>query len=80
MYRGDYFLVLESDRPERFQTPEELRDLLRDILARRPEVAPREVERFISTEEKALHLRDNYCDLDLGEGGYLQWYSVRLEK
>jgi hypothetical protein len=80
MYQGDYFLVLESDRPEQFQTPDELRDKLKALLASRPDLDSRELAKCSSLEEKAIHLRDNYCELDIGEGEFLQWYVVRLEK
>jgi hypothetical protein len=80
MYQGDYFLVLESDRPEQFQTPDELRDKLKALLTSRPDLDSRELAQFSSLEEKAIHLRDNYCELDIGEGEFLQWYVVRLEK
>jgi len=43
-------------------------------------ICPRQLAKFSSFEEKSLYLRDNYCELDLGEEGYLQWYLVRLEK
>ncbi|MDJ0566026.1 MAG: chlororespiratory reduction protein 7, partial [Microcystis sp. M49629_WE12] len=43
-------------------------------------ICPRQLAKFSSFEEKSLYLRDNYCELDLGEEGYLQWYVVRLEK
>ncbi len=33
MYQGDYFLVLEADQPEQFQTPDQLRDKLKDLMA-----------------------------------------------
>jgi hypothetical protein len=80
MYQGDYFLVLETDHPEQFQTPEELRSKLQKILASQPDISPRALDKFPTPEEKAIHLRDNYCELDVGNGGYLQWYVVRLEK
>jgi hypothetical protein len=80
MYQGDYFLVLEADQPEQFQTPDQLRDKLKDLITTKPEICPRQLAKFSSFEEKALYLRDNYCELDLGEEGYLQWYLVRLEK
>ncbi|MEG3439120.1 chlororespiratory reduction protein 7 [Pannus brasiliensis CCIBt3594] len=80
MYQGDYFVVLETDRDEQFHTPDELRDKLKALLESRPDIRVRELERFSSPEEKAVHLRDNYCELDVGEGEYLQWYVVRLEK
>jgi hypothetical protein len=80
MYQGDYFLVLEADQPEQFQTPDELYDKLRDLITTKPDICPRQLAKFSSLEEKAIYLRDNYCELDVGDGGYLQWYVVRLEK
>jgi Protein CHLORORESPIRATORY REDUCTION 7 len=80
MYQGDYFLVLEADQPEQFQTPDELRDKLKNLIETKPEICARQLAKFSSLEEKAIYLRDNYCELDVGDGGYLQWYVVRLEK
>ncbi|MGF1485554.1 MAG: chlororespiratory reduction protein 7 [Prochloraceae cyanobacterium] len=81
MYQEDYFVVLESDKPEVFLTPEELLEKLKVILQEKPEEEiPAQIKKFSSIEQRATHLRDNYCDLDVGEGNYLQWYVVRLEK
>jgi len=38
MYQGDYFLVLEADQPEQFQTPDQLRDKLKDLISAKPEI------------------------------------------
>lgn len=80
MYREDGFVVLESDRPEQFMTAEELQQKLKGILLSQDIDLPRELEKFDSVDEQAQHLRDNYFELDVGEGKYLQWYVVRLEK
>ena len=81
MYREDYFVVLEPDKPEAFLTPEELLEKLKVILQETPEAEiPAQIKKFNSLEQRATHLRDNYCDLDVGAGNYLQWYVVRLEK
>ena len=81
MYQEEYFVVLESDKPEVFLTPEELLEKLKAILQQQPEEdIPTQIKKFSSIEERAKHLRDNYSDLDVGEGNYLQWYVVRLEK
>jgi hypothetical protein len=80
MYQEDAYIVLESDRGEEFMTAEELRTKLQACL-QSPEIdIPRELTKFESTEEQAQHLLDNYFELDIGEGKYLQWYVVRLEK
>jgi hypothetical protein len=31
-------------------------------------------------QQDKIYLRDNFCELDIGKNGYLQWYVVRLEK
>ena len=80
MYQEDGFVVLESDRPEQFLTPRELREKLKGILLSQQDNLPRELEKFTSIEEQAQHLMDNYYELDVGTGQYLQWYVVRLEK
>ena len=80
MYQEDGFVVLESDRSEEFFTAEELLGKLKEILLSLPGDLPRELQKFASVEEQAKHLRDNFCELDIGPGKYLQWYVVRLEK
>ncbi len=81
MYQEDCFVVLETDQPEQFLTPEELLEKLKGILQIQDEEdLPRELQKFTLLEEQAQHLRDNYCELDVGLGQYLQWYVVRLEK
>ncbi len=80
MYQEDAYVVLESDREEEFFTPEELVTKLKGILEKEPEEIPRELLKFNSTEAQAKHLMENYCEFDVGEGKYLQWYAVRLEK
>ncbi len=74
------FVVLETDQEEQFFTPEELFDKLKIILQNYPKEVPRELQKFSNLEEQATYLRDNFCELDIGENGYLQWYVVRLEK
>jgi hypothetical protein len=80
MYQEDMFVVLETDQEEQFLTPEELFDKLKIVLQNYPEELPRELQKFSNLEEKATYLRDNFCELDIGKNGYLQWYVVRLEK
>ena len=80
MYQEDAFVVLETDRPEQFMTPQELQQKLEVILSSGDVDIPRELEKFASTEEQARHLMENYFELDVGTGKYLQWYVVRLEK
>ena len=79
MYQEDGFVVLESDQPEQFLSVQELLEKLKSILQSRSDL-PRELQKFNSVEEQAHYLMENYCELDVGPGDYLQWYVVRLEK
>ena len=72
--------MLESDQPEQFLTAAELLAKLRQILQSRPDAVPRELQKFTTVAEQAQDLMENFCDLDVGSGKYLQWYVVRLEK
>lgn len=80
MYQEDGYVVLESDREEEFMSALELKTKLQMLLQSETIDIPRELAKFNSTEEQAQHLLDNYFELDIGEGKYLQWYVVRLEK
>ena len=80
MYQEDAFVVLETDRPEQFMTPQELQQKLKEILLFGEIDIPRELDKFDSVDEQAQHLMENYFELDVGAGKYLQWYVVRLEK
>lgn len=80
MYREDAYVVLESDRPEQLMTPEGLLEKLTEILRSRQDNLPRELQKFTDVEEQARYLMENYCELDMEAGKYLQWYVVRLEK
>jgi hypothetical protein len=80
MYQEEMFVLLETDQEEQFLTPEELFDKLKIVLQNHPEELPRELQKLSNLEEKATYLRDNFCELDIGKNGYLQWYVVRLEK
>lgn len=80
MYQEDCFVVLEPDQPEQFLTHEELLEKLKQVLQTRQDDLPRELQKFTSLEEQASYLMNNYCELDLEPGQYLQWYVTRLEK
>ncbi len=80
MYQEDAFVVLETDQPEQFMTPPELQQKLKDILLSGEIEIPRELAKFDSVDKQAEHLMENYFELDIGTGKYLQWYVVRLEK
>lgn len=80
MYQEDGYVVLEYNQPEQLMTKEELSTKLQQLLKDSPENFPSELTQFTSLEEKTQYLLDNYCELDLGEGKYLQWYVTRWEK
>lgn len=80
MYQEDGFVVLETDQPEQFLTSPELQQKLQSILSSGKIELPRELAQFTSVEKQAQHLMENYFELDVGTGKYLQWYVVRLEK
>ena len=80
MYQEDAYVVLESDKEEEFMSAADLKNKLQTFLQSEGVDIPRELEKFDTTEEQAQHLLNNYFELDIGEGKYLQWYVVRLEK
>lgn len=80
MYQEDIFVVLEPNQPEQFLTPPELLEKLKQLLSRRQQDLPRELQKFTSIEAQAQHLLDTSCEFDVEPGQYLQWYAVRLEK
>jgi hypothetical protein len=80
MYCEDAFVLLETDLPEQFLSPEELLEKLKEVLRSYQEDLPQELSQLSHLEERAKYLRDNFCELDVGAGKYLQWYAVRLEK
>ena len=80
MYQQDGYVVLETGQPEQLMTEEELLAKLKQVLTLLGEDLPSDVQKITSLESQAKYLLDNYCELDVGEGGYLQWYVVRWEK
>lgn len=79
-YQNDYFVVLEADQAEQILSAEELTTKLTQVLQEHQPNLPKTVTALGARAEQALHLRDNYCELDLEAGHYLQWYAIRLEK
>ncbi len=79
MYQQDGYVVLETNKPEELLTESELLDKLQKIINSRSEI-PEDVAKFASKEEQAKYLLDNYCEFNVDENNYLQWYVVRWEK
>ena len=80
MFQEDAYVVLETNQPEQFLTPAELREKIKGILAAVPQDFPPDLQKFSDLEEQAQYLMETFCELDVGPGEYLQWYVVRLEK
>lgn len=80
LFQEDAFVVLETNQPEVFLTPEELLQKLIDILCQRQDDLPHELKAFDQVADQARHLMETTCELDVGATQYLQWYAVRLEK
>jgi hypothetical protein len=80
MYQEDAYVLLESGQPEQLLTAEELLARLVQLLSTYRGPLPRDLQRRESLDERARHLRDTYCEFDVGPDRFLQWYVVRLEK
>lgn len=80
MYAETMFTVLEDNTPEIFLTPAEMTAKLQTVLADYALPLPNTLSKFSTLAAKAEYLRDNYCELEQEDGGFLQWYAVRLEK
>jgi Protein CHLORORESPIRATORY REDUCTION 7 len=81
MFQENEYVVLSSDQPEEIITAAEMLVKLSETLLNHGEIDfPADVLAKSSTAARAAYLLDNYCELDLGEGRYIQWYAVRLEK
>jgi len=79
MYQEDGYVVLETNQPEQLLTQEELLAKLEQILANCDDL-PSDMMNIPSLSAKAQYLLDNYCEFNLDDDNYLQWYVVRWEK
>ncbi|MEN9207462.1 MAG: chlororespiratory reduction protein 7 [Gloeomargarita sp. GMQP_bins_120] len=79
LYEGDHYVVLTPTAPEVICTEAELRERLRQALEQMPEVTP-ELAVYATVEERVQYLLDRACRLEWGEGAFMEWYLVRLEK
>jgi Protein CHLORORESPIRATORY REDUCTION 7 len=81
MFQEDEYVVLTTGQPEEIVTAAEMLTMISDTLLSHGAIEfPADVLAKSSTAAKAAYLLDNYCELDLGDGRYLHWYAVRLEK
>ena len=79
LYSEEHYVVLETDQPETLLTRDELRDKLRLLFQKEPDLIPEDV-RLLTPENQVQSLLDTVCELKLDPGQYLQWYATRLEK
>lgn len=77
MYQEDGYVVLETNKPEQLMTEEELLIKLAGILKTYTDNLPSDFPKIALIEEQAKYLLENYCEFDVGEGQYLQWYVTR---
>ncbi|MBE9177327.1 chlororespiratory reduction protein 7 [Oculatella sp. LEGE 06141] len=80
MYQEDAYVLLETNQPEQFLTPEELFAKLRSVLADRQDDLPRDLQQLSDLDAQTQYLMETSCEFDIGPGQFLQWYVVRLEK
>ncbi len=80
MYQEDAYVVLETNQPEQFLSPDEMLEKLKTVLGDRQDTLPKDLQKFDTIDAQAQYLLDTSCDLEMEPGQYLQWYVVRLEK
>ncbi len=79
MYQGDQYVVLTAEAPEQFYTEAELRNKLAELLTQAPELSP-ELAAYPTVAERVQYLLDTGCRWEWGDGQFMEWYLVRLEK
>ena len=89
MFQEQDYVVLRAGQPEEIRSAAEVvaelkqvlenhgldLDLPTDVVQKAPGGSPAE-----RLQQQADYLLSNYCELDLGNGQYLHWYAIRLEK
>ncbi|MBT9315169.1 chlororespiratory reduction protein 7 [Leptothoe spongobia] len=80
MYSEDMFVLLVPGSEEVFLEPDELLTKLKNMLAQYADALPRDLQKFVSVDDQARHLRDTACEFEVTPGVSWQWYAVRLEK
>jgi hypothetical protein len=79
MYQEDGYVLLATNQPEQLLTENELLDKLEAIIASTDDL-PSDIANIASLSAKAKYLLDNYCEFNLDDDNYLQWYVVRWKK
>ncbi|MFN4270033.1 MAG: chlororespiratory reduction protein 7 [Thermosynechococcus sp.] len=81
MFSEEMYVVLESGASdEAFLTPIELQAKLVAYLTGTEVSLTPDLLALPDVESRAHYLMTTGCELRLANGGYLQWYAVRLEK
>ncbi|AXY68635.1 chlororespiratory reduction protein 7 [Thermosynechococcus sichuanensis E542] len=81
MFSEEMYVVLESSASdEAFLTPMELQAKLVTYLTETDVSLTPDLLALPDVESRAHYLMTTGCELQLPNGGYLQWYAVRLEK
>ncbi len=81
MFTEQMYVVLESTASEEvFLTPLELQAKLVEYLGGTEVSLTPDLLALPDVESRAQYLMTTGCELKLPNGGYLQWYAVRLEK
>ncbi|WP_277865831.1 chlororespiratory reduction protein 7 [Candidatus Synechococcus calcipolaris] len=80
MYSQEMYVVLEPDQGEVLLTPSELLAKLEACLGQQQDDLPYDLRSIVEIPAQAAHLMETGCELDLGNGRFIHWYAVRLEK
>jgi Protein CHLORORESPIRATORY REDUCTION 7 len=80
MFQEEDYVVLRAGAAEEICSAAEVVAELKHLL-----LENRDLDLPIDVTQKppldqASYLLSNYCELDLGNGRYIQWYAIRLEK
>ncbi|WP_017295207.1 chlororespiratory reduction protein 7 [Geminocystis herdmanii] len=79
MYQQDGYVVLETNKEEELMTESELLSKLETLLASQSDLPP-DIAKITNPSQQAEYLLNNYCEFNLDDDHYLQWYVVRWEK
>ncbi|NEP15661.1 MAG: chlororespiratory reduction protein 7 [Leptolyngbya sp. SIO4C1] len=80
LYSEEMFVLLVPGAAEVFLTPAELQARLQQMLSKRQDRLPRDLQKLDSVKAQAKYLRDTGCEFEVEPGVAWQWYGVRLEK
>ncbi|BAQ64896.1 chlororespiratory reduction protein 7 [Geminocystis sp. NIES-3709] len=79
MYQEDGYVVLETNQEEQLMTESELLTKLETLLTSQSNL-PSDITKFTNLSQKAEYVLNNYCEFNVDDDHYLQWYVVRWEK